>query len=272
MPLSWSTVITVGGVGAVYLYVRGYSWSDIAYASRAALAAAVETLQQGLETLGVALETAKRELSYKLGLIDDKLDATKDSLERQISREVGDVRRDVATVGSDVRALSRSQDKVHGMVESIETQIDSLEGKMEAANSQLSTANRGIFLLCNVVADNMKGGAATARQSGASLYDELVSFTRSAASVFGRAGAPPAPPGGNQAPVVVANVPQILPPSPDSGLKIIEQRQAIVRQGSASQGSARSLVDEVLGTSATFKLPGSAGPGTPGRTNQAQRD
>mmetsp|Transcript_20658 Transcript_20658/g.40551 ORF Transcript_20658/g.40551 Transcript_20658/m.40551 type:complete len:358 (+) Transcript_20658:1798-2871(+) len=190
--ISWTTVVTAGGVGVLYLYMKGYSFADFMYVTKKALSVAVEALEEGIENLGMALETAKRELSYKLGLLEDKVDETRESLENKITAEVGDVKRDLEVVGNDVKGISRAQEQVHGLVQSIETQIDNLENKMEGVGNQLNTANRGIYLLCNVVAENM-GAAVKGRGSnnnnnnaprGASLYEELIAYTRGAMSNF----------------------------------------------------------------------------------------
>merc|ERR1712125_29221 len=78
------------------------------------------------------------------------------------------------------------------MVEGLETQLLSLEHRVVGATDQLETANRGIYLLCNVVADQMEGSATrkpnpnqrhagpAPHPRGNSLYDELVSFTENA--------------------------------------------------------------------------------------------
>merc|ERR1712194_178977 len=79
------------------------------------------------------------------------------------------------------------------MVENIESQIDTIEGKLGAATKQLETANKGIFLLCNVVAesimnnDNNNGGASRVSV----LYQELVTYTSSAMSIFKRSTSAP---------------------------------------------------------------------------------
>mmetsp|Transcript_13790 Transcript_13790/g.22500 ORF Transcript_13790/g.22500 Transcript_13790/m.22500 type:complete len:369 (-) Transcript_13790:768-1874(-) len=183
---SWTTIITIGGVGVLVLYVKGYSFADFMYVTKKALSAAVEALEQSIETLGIALENVKRELSYKMGLIEDKIDDTRVSLEEKITSEVGDVKRELENVGQDVKGISFVQDRVQGMVEGIETQIDSIENRIENANDQLLTANKGIYLLCNVVAEQMNSGKSKGnnRHGSSSLYEELVSYTRRAMSRF----------------------------------------------------------------------------------------
>jgi len=185
---SWTTIVTVGGVGVLFMYWRGYSFKDVMYVTQTALGVAVETLEFGIENLGVALETAKRELTYKLGLVEDKLDETKVSLENKIEVEVGQVRMDIKGVSNDIQGLSYSHDRVHTMVNNIETQMTCMEGRID---EQLATANKGIYLLCNVVADNLSTGnkgTPSQRPTGTSLYDELISYTRSAVSSFSGKG------------------------------------------------------------------------------------
>uniref|UniRef100_A0A7S3PHN5 DUF1664 domain-containing protein n=1 Tax=Aplanochytrium stocchinoi TaxID=215587 RepID=A0A7S3PHN5_9STRA len=177
--MSWYTIATVGGVTTATLYFMGYSWNDVMYVTKRVLKDAVEQLEEGLDQVGVALETTKRELSYKIGLLEDKMDETRHSLEEKLEAQVGDVKRELAGVGDDVKIVANMQGKVQTVVEDLETQMQTLGHKIEHSSSQLSRANHGIYLLCNVVAENIGGKKKDGRDIS-TLYDELVSFTQSA--------------------------------------------------------------------------------------------
>ncbi|GBG27329.1 Hypothetical Protein FCC1311_035512 [Hondaea fermentalgiana] len=231
--LSWTTIATAGGVGVLFLYMKGYSFADFMYVTKKALAVAVEALEEGIENLGVALEAAKRELSYKLGLLEDKVDETRESLEKKITEEVGDVKKDLGVVGNDVKGISRAQEQVHGLVQSIETQIDSIESRMEGVGDQLNTANRGIYLLCNVVAENMggavkgKGGSSNQNSGhpsrGAALYAELVAYTRGAMSNLASTVRGGSSNDGRDDMTVASTGPYLTPggPAPSSALDVV---------------------------------------------------
>lgn len=213
---SWTTIITVGGIASLVLYIKGYSFEHFMYVTKHALSTAVEALEGSIEHIGIALDTAKRELTYKLGIVEDKIDDTQKALENKIGEEVGDVKRELENVGGDVKSISYKQEQVHGMVENIETQIDTIESKMESANSALATANRGIYLLCNVVAENMnisKSGGPNNRNH-TSLYNSLMEYTRSAMSSFSS--------GNNSNKNYSVDTPAALPSVDDGVSKLLE--------------------------------------------------
>jgi len=231
---SWTTIITVGGIASLVLYIKGYSFEHFMYVTKHALSTAVEALEVSIEHIGIALDTAKRELTYKLGIVEEKIDDTQKALENKISEEVGDVKRELENVGGDVKSISYKQEQVHGMVENIETQIDTIESRMETANSALATANRGIYLLCNVVAENMnisKTGGPNNRNRTTSLYNSLMEYTRSAMSSFSS--------GNDSNKNNSVDTPHALPSVDDGVSKLLElNSQSTVPEG--------SLVEHVL--------------------------
>jgi len=245
---SWTTIVTVGGVGVLYMYFKGYGLADVMYVTKKGLEVAVLALEEGIDSVGAALESAKRELSYKLGLIDEKIDENSAKLEEKIKSEVGDVKRDLEAVGNDVKGISRNQERVHGMVESIETQIDTI-------GESMGTANRGIYLLCNVVAESMTNGgsgkkAGNNNSSPTSLYDELMSYTRNAMASF--SSKPSATPP-DESSFVTSSAPPMLP-SANHGLRLLTESNGSTRS-LISASSGRSIVEDMLGRSTSLTLP-----------------
>jgi len=246
----WGWVFfAAGGTAVLVLYARGYGWADVMYVTRAALTSAVEALEEGIENVGTALEAAKDELAVKIGLVEANIDRTRESLEARISEEVGDVKRDLEEVGNDVKGVSRAQEQVHGLVQSIETQIDVIESRMENANDQLSTANRGIYLLCNVVADSMNPntgakGSNNRQTRVGSLYEELLAYTRSAMNGFSTSAT--ADPRGDAPDVIETD-------ERHTGLRMLtEERSALQRQPSSALDVVPSFRN--LLSSNSFKL------------------
>lgn len=193
--------MTGASIAGGLMYFNGVTLQDFMYVTRKSFTVSVKDLKKGLKLVNEALQVAREELGEKIGLVDAKLDSTRISLENTIEQEVGKVALDLESVGTDVRNVSEK--------------IDGVEG-------QLKVANRGIFLLCNVVAESVRnsGSSNSTRNGASSLYQDLIEYTKNA----------------------ISNVASIT-----TGLQQDEKSKANTRSRSSSSSSSRGL--RALGSS-----------------------
>jgi len=148
-PPSTSTIILVVGVTGVILYLSGVrGFDDVMYVTKKNFSTTIEALKEGVAAVSSALARAKEELLEKIGIVESKIDAARESLELKIGG-----------VHDEILGVSKSQNKMEDLVRGI-------EGKIELTQDQIKQANRGIYILCSVLAE-----------SGVS-NDDLLEFTQ----------------------------------------------------------------------------------------------
>lgn len=118
------------------------------YVTKTNFATTIEALKEGVEAVSSALARAKLELLEKIGIVEGKIDAAREALENKIGE-----------VHGEILGVSKSQSKMEDLVRGI-------EGKIELTQDQIKQANRGIYILCSVLAE-----------SGVN-NDDLVEFTQ----------------------------------------------------------------------------------------------
>jgi hypothetical protein len=148
-PPSLTTTIVVIGTTGVVLYISGiHSWSDIMYVTKKHFNTTVEALKEGVTGLASALARVRHELLEKVGVVEVKVDEARFALEEKIDG-----------VHDEVKGVAKSQDLLEELIRGI-------EGKIELTQDQVKQANRGIVILCSVIAE-----------SGV-MNEELLEFTR----------------------------------------------------------------------------------------------
>jgi len=146
---SMSTTLIVVGTTGVILYISGvHSWADIMYVTKKHFNTTVEALKEGVTGLASALARVRHELLEKVGVVEVKVDEARAALEGKIDG-----------VRGQVEGVTNSQTLIEGLIRGI-------EGKIELTQDQVKQANRGIMILCNVIAE-----------SGVT-NEELIEFTR----------------------------------------------------------------------------------------------
>jgi len=96
----------------------------------------VEALKEGVTGLASALARVRHELLEKVGVVEVKVDEARLALEGKIDG-----------VRDQVTGVANSQ----GLIEDL---IRGIEGKIELTQDQVKQANRGIMILCNVIAES----------------------------------------------------------------------------------------------------------------------
>jgi hypothetical protein len=180
--VSGSTVLIVsmaGGALGVVMYLKGWTLGDLMYVTKRNFNETVEQLQGRVEIVKEAVDAARKDLAVRIGLVDAKIDKTRYSLEQKIEQEVGDVKTEVRDVHESVKGIAAVQGKVQSVVHGLEDRFFSMEETLEDARSQLSVANRGINLLCTVVAESIVPGSHHALGNGGeSTHARLMDFTQ----------------------------------------------------------------------------------------------
>ncbi len=179
---SSSSILGIGNIMIIsciasgcYIYYNGIG--NFMYVTKKTFQTSMETLKTNMNTITDVLETTKYELELKLGLVDQKLDTTRISLEDKITTEVGSIKNELLLLQDSITDMNTSQLQLQNMVQGLE--------------NQMMQANRGIYLLCNVVADNMiidhQSQLPTQNNDKKSrltnLYEELMNYTTN--TVFG---------------------------------------------------------------------------------------
>ncbi|BBN01183.1 hypothetical protein Mp_2g05340 [Marchantia polymorpha subsp. ruderalis] len=136
-----AAVLGVAGYG--YMWLKGWSFSDVMYVTRRNMSNAVASMSKQLETFSAALVATKRQLTLRLDNVSKSLEHNT-ALTHAIQAQVGQVRGDVAQVGLEMREVQR--------------QIEGLEGKIDEVQGKQDFTNQGIVLLCRFVLQGLEGG------------------------------------------------------------------------------------------------------------------
>ena len=209
----------LSGCAALALRLLGYSMSDVWWVSKAQFRTTTDALREGVAAVASALARVRSELLEKIGVVDANVDRTREELK------------------ADVAGVSRKVSSVSDSLQVIEAKLAGIEGG-------LRTANRGIFLLCHVVSDQVGSARnVTGNSNGEisrSLYKELVNYTSTEFSVGG---------------IALAARPRLpSPPPPSSSLTQQQQQQ----QQQSSADPTVDLRQELMGRGILAPTPLSA--------------
>ncbi|PTQ42234.1 hypothetical protein MARPO_0031s0188 [Marchantia polymorpha] len=161
-----AAVLGVAGYG--YMWLKGWSFSDVMYVTRRNMSNAVASMSKQLETFSAALVATKRQLTLRLDNVSKSLEHNT-ALTHAIQAQVGQVRGDVAQVGLEMREVQR--------------QIEGLEGKIDEVQGKQDFTNQGIVLLCRFVLQGLEGGGQPELLQGFHAYSRT-RLERSTSSSF----------------------------------------------------------------------------------------
>lgn len=175
---SWITTIIGGTVVTVLVFhfTGLFDMSSYLYVTQAKFKVATEALERGVKHVGEALAKTRIELMQKLGVVEKNLDITRKELKTEIQVTSQEIRKDVKLISTDIRHL-------HTDVATMDGKLDGLHDGVSELRAAVEHANRGIALLCHVVAEsfftNRSSGGADGRkpQQDKALMD-LMSFTK----------------------------------------------------------------------------------------------
>ncbi|KAL3677948.1 hypothetical protein R1sor_020904 [Riccia sorocarpa] len=159
----------VGAAGYGYMWLKGWSFSDIMYVTRRNMSNAVASMSKQLETFSAALVATKKHLSLRLDSVTKSLEHNT-ALTHAIQAQVGHVRGEVAQVGLEMREVQR--------------QIEGLEGKIDEVQGKQDFTNQGIVLLCRFVLEGVGGGGNPELLQGFHAYSRTTRLERSASTTF----------------------------------------------------------------------------------------
>ncbi|KAL2641375.1 hypothetical protein R1flu_008962 [Riccia fluitans] len=159
----------IGAAGYGYMWLKGWSFSDVMYVTRRNMSNAVASMSKQLETFSAALVATKKHLSLRLDSVTKSLEHNT-ALTHAIQAQVGQVRGDVAQVGLEMREVQR--------------QIEGLEGKIDEVQGKQDFTNQGIVLLCRFVLEGVGGGANPDLLQGFHAYSRTTRLERSASTTF----------------------------------------------------------------------------------------
>jgi len=173
-PNSWSGWVTtaVGGTIciAVIVHMTGlFDMSGIMYVTQSKFKSATDALKEGIDAVSKALNKARVELLERIGVLEKSLEDVSADLKNQITLSTESVRDDLAKVSNEVR-------DVGSIAEGLESKLGTIEGGVGDLRSALERANRGIHLLCHVVADSYRQGSSS--QKDQRWYSDLITFTK----------------------------------------------------------------------------------------------
>ncbi|KAK9840804.1 hypothetical protein WJX81_005840 [Elliptochloris bilobata] len=159
--------LAAGGTLIIYLrFFCGWRLGDLMYVTRASLSRSLTSVTSGVEGLTQRLAGVKAYLQQQVEHLRAKQDAT--ILAQEELKEA------VGRVGSDVDDTRARVSEVHNCVRE-------LEGNLEDISLNQQYANDGIYLLCRVVGDLMKGAGHRAASAV-----ELDQYLRRPRSIGGR--------------------------------------------------------------------------------------
>lgn len=171
--VSWVTTI-VGGTAVVVIvaHVTGlFDFSGIMYVTQSKFKSATEALQESVAVVNKALQAARKDLLERMGLIETRIDNVSAELKDQITTSSAAVREDLAKVSLEVRDVGTA---VSGM----EDKLGLIEGGVGDLRLAMEKANRGIQLLCHVVAESYR--YSSSNQKDTKWYSDLLTYSRNA--------------------------------------------------------------------------------------------
>ncbi|KAH9251075.1 hypothetical protein BASA81_011150 [Batrachochytrium salamandrivorans] len=171
---SWITTIlggTLVTLGVVHL-TGLFDLSGIMYVTQHKFKLATEQLERGVKALGDTLAKTRTELLTKLGVVERNLEQTRKELKGEIQSSSAEIRKDVKVISGDIKHL-------HSDVAGLDTKMDGLHDGVGELRAAIEHANRGIALLCHVVAESFfhRTGGGTGTTQDKAVKD-LMTFTK----------------------------------------------------------------------------------------------
>lgn len=174
---SWITTLlggTLVALGVVHL-TGLFDLSGIMYVTQHKFKLATEQLERGVKALGESLVKTRTELLAKLGLVERNLELTRKELKGEIQSSSAEIRKDVKVISGDIKHL-------HSDVVGLDTKMDGLQDGVGELRAAIEHANRGIALLCHVVAESFYHRTGEGRSGGGPTQDkavkDLMTFTK----------------------------------------------------------------------------------------------
>lgn len=169
----WVTTAVGGTVCvAIFFHVTGlFDMSGVMYVTQAKFKTATEALKEGVDAVSKALQKARQELLARIGVLETRLEAVNVELKDQILASADSVKTDVAKVHSEVRDVGT-------VVNGLEDKLGSIEGGVGDLRSALERANKGIHLLCHVVAESYRYSSGNQKEQ--KWYSDLLTYTKAA--------------------------------------------------------------------------------------------
>mmetsp|Transcript_1439 Transcript_1439/g.4971 ORF Transcript_1439/g.4971 Transcript_1439/m.4971 type:complete len:309 (-) Transcript_1439:104-1030(-) len=138
-----------GAAGCTYLVLRG-RFGDMMFVTRRGFKQALGHLKASMENVGGALCKVKTQLNARIESVLQQVSAAA-RIQDQLRVEVGEVKERVNETGQQV-------DNVEALVGQLQGEIESVKGKQDFAN-------RGIYLLCSVVAGVLDSNPSSTRNA-----------------------------------------------------------------------------------------------------------
>mmetsp|Transcript_26824 Transcript_26824/g.70497 ORF Transcript_26824/g.70497 Transcript_26824/m.70497 type:complete len:275 (-) Transcript_26824:554-1378(-) len=142
-------MILVPGVG-VYLWYKGFRFSDLTWVSRNNFQQAMSSVQGAQTKLERFVFDFREAVQKRIADFQNQVGLRFGAVEKQIDEKVGEVRDGVAQAQS--------------TLEGLDERVQRLEGKVDESNNSLQYTSRGIKLLCSVVAESVSGSSKSARE------------------------------------------------------------------------------------------------------------
>ncbi|PON48490.1 hypothetical protein PanWU01x14_236850 [Parasponia andersonii] len=132
----------IGAIGYCYMWLKGWSFSDVMFVTKHSMANAVATVSKQLEDVYEAVASTKRHLTTRIENLDGKLDEEKET-SHQISMDVKKVKSNLSQIEDDVEIIRQIMSEMGGRLETFESKQD--------------MTNLGLLRLCEA-AEGINGG------------------------------------------------------------------------------------------------------------------
>ncbi|KAM6548433.1 hypothetical protein CsatB_020109 [Cannabis sativa] len=113
----------IGAVGYCYMWLKGWSFSDVMFVTKHNMANAVATVSKQLEDVYEAVAATRRHLTKRIESLNGKLEEEKETT-LLISNDVNKVMSNVSQIGVDVEIIRQIMSEMEGRLEVFETKQD----------------------------------------------------------------------------------------------------------------------------------------------------
>lgn len=135
------SVVVIGGVTYLRIF-RGWKLADLMYVTRASLDSSVGKLSDGMTSLSEKLASARTYLQAQIRALTTKQEQSM-TVQAAMQDHLNIVGKDVEQARCDINEMHES--------------VRELDGNMSQLSTSQQYANRGIYVLCKVVGDLIKG-------------------------------------------------------------------------------------------------------------------
>eukprot|EP00968_Pinguiococcus_pyrenoidosus_P005710 scaffold368_cov258-Pinguiococcus_pyrenoidosus.AAC.73 len=141
-------------IGSAAAYAKGVTVQDVAWVSKATFKIAQRTIGCSIDHLKKAILTLRGELTGKIEAVDDR---------------VAELAEAQATIGEDVKTVGKRVDEVGDDVGKIDDLLQDMQAQLDGLMARQDYTNRGIYILCAMVAQMFLIGRANETSSPANL-------------------------------------------------------------------------------------------------------